>query len=317
MEYHFHYPPDLINLLLEAIPILSKSKKTLILFFKGSGVPVDMLADIEEIVISNPDSIKKHEIVRIVLDRINEAGDRTLTTRREILKRVTEFEDFSCCWTQDQYKAMALVAQIRKMINVKDSFTRMQQERENEIQKKQVEYQQLVHGELQRKQLIQTIRTDLCSLFSEPNPQIRGKRLEVILNKLFDVYGILIQESFTLVGDNNEGIVEQIDGVVEVDNFLYLVEMKWWKEPIGVPELSQHLVRLFNRQDIRGIFISASGFTSASIQESKNFLSQKILVLIELKEIVLLLEQNGDLLTLIRNKIRQALIYKNPFYVEG
>jgi hypothetical protein len=95
MEYHFHYPPDLINLLLEAIPILSKSKKTLILFFKGSGVPVDMLADIEEIEISNPDSIKKHEIVRIVLDRINEAGDRTLTTRREILKRVTEFEDFS------------------------------------------------------------------------------------------------------------------------------------------------------------------------------------------------------------------------------
>ena len=32
------------------------------------------------------------------------------------------------------------------------------------------------------------------------SPQERGKKLEIVLNDLFDAYGILIQEAFHLVG---------------------------------------------------------------------------------------------------------------------
>ena len=55
-------------------------------------------------------------MVRTTLTRLNERGEAALRERREILKRVTEFEDFSTCWPNDQLKAKGLVAEIRRVI---------------------------------------------------------------------------------------------------------------------------------------------------------------------------------------------------------
>jgi hypothetical protein len=41
------------------------------------------------------------------------------------MKRLVEFEDFSTCWPDDQLKAKGLVAEILRVIDVKDSFGRM------------------------------------------------------------------------------------------------------------------------------------------------------------------------------------------------
>ncbi len=57
----------------------------------------------------------------------------------------------------------------------------------------------------------------LSALFGESNSQKRGKSLEGVLNRLFEASGILVREAFTLTGAQGEGIVEQIDGVVEID----------------------------------------------------------------------------------------------------
>jgi hypothetical protein len=51
------------------------------------------------------DLVKKHEIARDVLRALNEGGDATLFARREVIKRVSEFEDFSTCWDNDRLKA--------------------------------------------------------------------------------------------------------------------------------------------------------------------------------------------------------------------
>lgn len=42
-------------------------------------------------------SINKFEIVRNVLTKVNARGDNGLRARREILKRVVEFESFETC----------------------------------------------------------------------------------------------------------------------------------------------------------------------------------------------------------------------------
>ena len=44
----FHYPPELFNLLVDAIPALNKSKKDVVLFFRGAGVPEDLLKDLAQ-----------------------------------------------------------------------------------------------------------------------------------------------------------------------------------------------------------------------------------------------------------------------------
>lgn len=141
LQEAFHYPPELLSLLIDTIPMLSRSKKDVILFFKGAGVSDKLMEDYILIVNTNRDKIYKNEIVRGILTRINENGDRYLRERREIIKRVIEFENFSACWETDVLKAKGLISKIRQVVNVKDSFTRMKEVVEAERAEKQKEHQ--------------------------------------------------------------------------------------------------------------------------------------------------------------------------------
>src|SRR2546428_3148745 len=123
MAEEYHYPPELFELLVQTIPLLAKGKKDVLTFFKGAGVESALMAGVTRRVNQDKDSINKYEIVRTVLEKLNERGDATLQVRREVVRRVVEFEDFSACWPSDQLKATGLVALVRQVVNVKDSVT--------------------------------------------------------------------------------------------------------------------------------------------------------------------------------------------------
>jgi restriction system protein len=128
----YHYPPELLELLTDTIPVLFRSKQAVIDFFRGAGTPSQFLAEWQSRLRADKDSVRKHELVRSVLRALNEGGDSTLRPRREVIKRVSEFEDFTACWDNDRLRAQCLVGQIRHIVNVKDSFTRINIEREKE-----------------------------------------------------------------------------------------------------------------------------------------------------------------------------------------
>jgi hypothetical protein len=92
------------------------------------------------------------------------------------------------------------------------------------------------------------------------------------------------------------------------------LEMKWWGVPLGVPEVSQHLVRVYHRAEARAIIISASDFTAPAVVMCKEALQQKVVVLCSLQEIVLMLERQIDLSELLRRKVQAAVMDKDPFY---
>ncbi|MEO8658954.1 MAG: restriction endonuclease [Bryobacteraceae bacterium] len=123
-----------------------------------------------------------------------------------------------------------------------------------------------------------------------------------------------MREAFTIKGGEGQGIVEQIDGAVEIDGMLYLVEMKWWDAAIGRQQIAPHLVSVYGRGDVGGIFISYSGFSSAAIEDAKAGLVQKIFVLTELQEIIQIVDSEGDLKTFFKEKIHRAKTDRNPFY---
>lgn len=313
MNDKYHYPPEVINLLIDIIPLLCRSKKDVVMFFRGAGVSDNELSDINNRVDNDRENINKYEIARTVLQRTNEKGDAGLKVRREIIKRVVEYEDFSTCWPNDQLKAKGLVAELRRVVNVKDSFTRMNKEREQEKEDRTTEIRARIQQEKQRKKTIEDIKEEFYALFPlNDKPHERGKLLEKVLNKFFKTYNILITEDFKRKTEG-VGVVEQIDGVVSFDGDIYLVEMKWVSDPIGVAQISQHLVRLIGRPDAKGIFISYSEYTEPAISECKNFLEHKMNILCTLKEIVNLLEREADLKEFLRKKVQVATINKEPF----
>jgi restriction system protein len=313
LDEAYHFPPELLELLTDIIPRLFKSKPAVLDFFQGAGTPGQYLADWRLKVRADRDSVKKHEITRDVLRHLNEGGDATLKQRREVIKRVSEFDDFSTCYDNDRLQAQGLVAQVRQLVNVKDSFTRMNIERERERKQRQDDYKRILEAKQKEGGERSAIKDSLYKLFGETDPWKRGKQLEAALNRLFAFAGFSAREAFTLKGDEQKGIVEQIDGAVELDGSLYLVEMKWWHEPIGRKEIAPHFVSVYNRGNVGGIFISYSGFSVATIEDAKIGLTQKVFVLTELQEIVQVIDREGDLAMFFKETIRRAKSDRNPF----
>ncbi|HUW06412.1 MAG TPA: restriction endonuclease [Williamwhitmania sp.] len=310
----YHYPPDLFDLIVQTIPLLNRSKKSVLTFFNGAGVDSRIYKDVSIKVNSAPDSISKYDICRTILERINQDTDKYLRERREILKRITEFEAFSTCWESDQFKAKGMVAEIQKVINVKDSFTRMKQERDKEQNLRKQEYQNKIAEVQKQRELLEKIKKDLFSLFSETNFQKRGKKLEPVLNSYFKAHQILVKEDFKRVGEFGAGIVEQIDGIIEIDNQVFLVEMKWKKDSIGIDDIYSHLGRIYHRANAQGIFISASGFSPASILAAKEALVKNaLLIMFDLEELVRVIEDETDFKNYLRDKIKLAIIDKEPY----
>jgi restriction endonuclease Mrr len=268
MAEQFHHPPDLLNLLIDTIPLLCKSKKDVLLFFRGAGVDPDDQAEVAAKLEADPSNTNKYEIARSVLTKVTARGDSGLRPRREIIKRVTEFENFSSCWASDQLKARGLVASVREVVNVKDSFTRMKQERDAEKEREASRQRAAQIAIAEKRRKIEEVSRRLGALFGmEDKPQVRGKLLEGVLNDLFRAFGILGREDFQRREPDSPVVLEQIDGIIELEGTIHLVEMKWLKNPVGVAEFGQHLVRVFGRANASGIFISTSGFTAPVVTQ--------------------------------------------------
>jgi hypothetical protein len=311
----YHYPADVFNLIVDTIPLLCKSKKDVLLFLEGAGIHRDDLAAMALTIRTDRASVSKYDIVRDVMQKANKRGDSGLSARREIIKRVVEFEEFSTCWPKDVYKAKSNVGDLRKIVHAKDAFTRMQQERDTAYEENLSRARAEKAALIAKRGKVEQVRDRLNALFGmDTEPQKRGKLLESILNDLFRAYGIHVKEDFKRIEPMEGSVVEQIDGVIELDNQIYLVEMKWLKAPVGVNDFAPHMVRLFSRADARGIFISSTGYTAPVISECTNHLNNRTMILSSVKEFVMLLMSERDLVAMLRQKVRSALIDKKPFH---
>lgn len=314
MADEYHYPPDLLELLVEALARLNKSKKGVVTFLRGAGVDEADLADVDEIVRTSPASINKFEIARQALVKVNARGDSGLRPRREVIKRVVEFEDYSSCWPEDQLKARGLVAAVREAVNKKDAFTRMHQERDVERAEVVARQRAGQAAAAEKRAKIENVNGRLTSLFGmDDRPHERGKLLEAVLNDLFKAYGIHVQEDFRRKDPDTSVVLEQIDGVIELDGAIHLVEMKWLNSPVGVGEFFPHLGRLFLRANAHGIFISSAGYTEPVVKECATALAQKTMILCSLQEFVMLLQRQGDLIAFLKRKSQAAIVDKNPY----
>lgn len=309
-----HYPPHLFDLLVETIARLNRSKKGVVLFLRGAGVAEEDLSEVDGRVKLNAASINKFDIVRDVLEKVNARGDTGLRPRREIIKRVVEFENFETCWPEDQMKAKGLVASVREAVNAKDSFTRMKQERDIERETVLTRHRSEQTAMTEKRSRIEDVSKRLSALFAmDDQPQERGKRLETVLNDLFKAYGIHVREDFRRKAPDSNVVVEQLDGVIELDGTIHLVEMKWLKDPVGMSEFSPHLSRLFMRANANGIFIATNGYTASVISECTTALNQITFFLCSLQEFVMLLQRQADLVAFLKKKSHAAIVDKNPF----
>lgn len=314
MTNRYHCPPEMVLLLVDTIPVLCKSKQDVILFFADAGIGDQILGDLKQQLRENKEALTKYALVRTVLERLNEEDNVDCAPVQAVLKRVVEWRDFSVCYADVRCKAEDGVQRIRNLVERKDAETRKRLAEENEWSQRNVDFLLNQQRVLERRRAFMEIRTAMVNLCDDTNRQRRGKMLEEVINRYCKMSDIHVRDAFTLCGLHGEGVLEQIDGVVEIDGSYYLVEMKWLHVPVGIAEISQHMNRLYSRSNVHSIFVSASGYTGPAIECCRGALQQKLIVLCELREIMVLLEQEKLLKEFLKAKIQAALLEKNPLY---
>lgn len=309
----FHFPPDLMNLLIDTVPRLNKSKKDLLLFFKNVGLSDIYLKKYDDLLNHNNTQFNKFNVTREVLEYLNKDTDGLLGIRRNLLQKVVSFDSFEMCWENDRLKAKANVAEIAKIVNLKDSVTKLEAYAEKERQLK-VSIQEEKLKKIQMKRVeYESIKKSLNNLFTITNPQQRGKLLENVLNDLFKLYGIGIKDAFTIYDDDSGKNYEQIDGAIEINNHLTLIEMKWENSEIGADKIARFISRLFLRAKVDGIIISYSSFTETGTKTANEALSKIVVSLIDLKNIIDILYQDKDLKAYFETVIRNTKLYKKSY----
>jgi restriction system protein len=142
----------------------------------------------------------------------------------------------------------------------------------------------------------------------------RGRLIEVAMAALFKAVGISIREPFTVVAPDSGGIVEQVDGMIELDGRLFFVEIKWLQGNLDKGDASMHLVRVYHRPEVHGLFVSATPFTQGALTVCTEALQkERLIVLCTLQEFFQVLEARTDLLAFLRAKIHAVIAQKTPF----
>jgi hypothetical protein len=135
-------------------------------------------------------------------------------------------------------------------------------------------------------------------------PQARGYAFEKFLKDLFDAHGLAAQEPFRLRG-------EQIDGSFQFGNETYLLEAKWYGQPIGVAELHTFHGKIEQKAAwTRGLFVSNSGFTDEGLHA---FGRGKRVICMDGYDLYETLDREISLNQVLEHKVRRAAETGSPF----
>lgn len=94
------------------------------------------------------------------------------------------------------------------------------------------------------------LREEFSCLALEPDRTKAGLALEPFINQLFEVFQLLPRQPFRVMG-------EQIDGSFELESHIYLLELKWEKDPLPEADLLIFRGKIEGKSTFtRGVFIA-------------------------------------------------------------
>jgi len=139
------------------------------------------------------------------------------------------------------------------------------------------------------------------------SPQPRGKAFEKVFSDLLQSYN----------WQSDQGVVtshEELDLVFNKGRDYYLVECKWKKDPIQAKVVRDVYAKLENRDQINGIVVSMSNFSSGCIKQVKDYANKKIILLFGEKDVHNLLYRNKTFDSMLDHKYKALITRKEVVY---
>src|SRR5512135_2064240 len=124
LDRSYHYPRKVLELLVETIPRLVKTRAGILKFFVEVGAPKELIAEWRTKLRQNRTSINKFHLARGLLRGLNTLGDAGRALRQEVLNRLARHINFSTGWEDDRRRAEELVARICELVGETDAIIR-------------------------------------------------------------------------------------------------------------------------------------------------------------------------------------------------
>ena len=288
------YPPDILEIMKDCLRTIYWYKRQLRTFLEKCHVPQSIISD------QRWDDPQEYKV--FIADKVvNElsGSEQYILPMRELIRRITEMEDFSHLLKEDEGKRLKREAEVnverlRQVVTKHDAKIRSEEEARKERQRGAEERAKAASKIGQLEQL----KACFYDLVATASPQRRGQLFEPFLFDLFNAFDLYPRGSFALVG-------EQIDGAFEMGSQHYLLEAKWEQDPIGARELRYFKEQVESKLDnTLGLFISINGFTNEGIEAFQR--SRPNIFLMDGEDLSAVLEGFIDLRELLHRKQRHA-----------
>ena len=258
-----HWPPQLSELVAQAVIRLNPSKRNVLTYFTACGVPERYLAPWRVRLNEDADSVRKLAMAEDIVAKINAKPDANdyIRMRREVIRRIVETPSFDNCWPDDQPIARGLVAHIRELVGERDTVTRIVNVTERLAEERRRARANELQTKHQKAGERDALRQRFYKMFSMQDGRERGYAFQQFLTDLFGLEDIRIREPFQI------STREQIDGAIALDTHVYLVEAKWWAEKLSHSDVADLYIKVSGKAlGTRGLVVSGSGYTEECVE---------------------------------------------------
>lgn len=160
--------------------------------------------------------------------------------------------------------------------------------------------------ELQRSKEKEELSLEFKQILSM-EPHSRGREFQNFFAKLASREGWKVEVSAKTSN-------EEFDVVLYRDHEFFLVECKWEGKPIETLVIRDFFAKLDLREGVKGIIVSMSGFTSGSLEDVKDRMGKRIILLFGPNDVNSLVDGNKKLEDLINEKHTQLIIKKKVLF---
>lgn len=144
---------------------------------------------------------------------------------------------------------------------------------------------------------LRELRAELARLDQVSSPQARGIQFEVLVLHILAAHGCAVER-----GKHRPG--EQVDVFVHRP-FRAILECRWQQEPVGAPPVTLLIGKLTRDRPalVAGIYISMSGFTSEAPIEAERHARERVVILLDRRDVERLLEGEVHVADLVEERV--------------
>ena len=294
------YPPEVIQALKEALRNIYWYKDDLRLFFLACELPDNMITkqgwhDSQEY---------KVRIAGKVLDELILMGEAGLGYMRRIIQGILDIRNFD--YLRNLEDGAAKVSAARKSVEVLRELvlkhdTTFRKEREERA----VRTDRFTQVMKRRNDEIERLQGQFYELVAAENAQKRGVLFQGFLWELFNAYDLNPRGPFRITG-------EEIDGAFEFEMTQFLIEAKWQKDPVGAAPLDSFSKKVERKlENTLGLFVALNGFTEDGLEAFSG--TRPLIILMDGQDLAVVLQGLVDFRDLLKRKVRYASQTGKPF----